>query len=84
MPQSLSKIYIHCVFSTKKRKPLITNLIRDDLHSYMVGTLSKLGSFVYEIYANPDHVHILCALPRTITVAELISKVKSSSSSTKI
>jgi REP element-mobilizing transposase RayT len=46
----------------------------------MVGTLSKLSSYVYEIYANPDHVHILCTLPRTITVAELMSKVKSSSS----
>lgn len=80
MPQSLSKIYIHCVFSTKKRMPLITSAVRDDLHSYMIGTLSKLGSYVYEIYANPDHVHILCTLPRTITVAELMSKVKSSSS----
>lgn len=80
MPQSLSKIYMHCVFSTKKRMPLITSGVRDDLHSYMVGTLSKLGSYVYATYANPDHVHILCTLPRTITVAELMSKVKSSSS----
>lgn len=80
MPQSLSKMYVHCVFSTKNRVPLITDEIRSDLHSYIIGTLSNIGSFVFEIYANKDHVHILCVLPRTRTIAELISKVKTSSS----
>ena len=80
MPQSLAKIYIHCVFSTKKRIPLIIDAVRKDLHSYIIGTLANLGSYVYEIYANPDHIHVLCTLPRTITVAELISKMKTSSS----
>ena len=80
MPQSLSKVYIHCVFSTKRSMPLITDTIRKDLHSYIVGTLSNVGSYVNEIYANPDHLHVLCTLPRTITIAELISKIKTSSS----
>ena len=80
MSQSLSKVYIHCVFSTKKSMPLITDTIRKDLHSYIIGTLSNVGSYVNEIYANPDHLHVLCTLPRTITIAELISKIKTSSS----
>ncbi len=80
MPQSLSKVYIHCVFSTKKCMPLITDAVRKDLHSYIIGTLSNIGSYVNEIYANPDHLHVLCTLPRTITIAELISKIKTSSS----
>ena len=80
MPQSLSKVYLHCIFSTKNGVPLITNSIQKDLHSYIVGTLSNIGSYVDEIYANPDHIHILCTLPRTITIAELISKIKTSSS----
>ena len=79
MPQSLSKVYLHCIFSTKNGVPLITNSIQKDLHSYIVGTLSNIGSYVDEIYANPDHIHILCTLPRTITIAELISKIKTSS-----
>lgn len=79
MPQSLSKVYIHCIFSTKKREPLIPTMIRKDLQSYIIGTLTNIGSYVNEIYANPDHVHILCTLPRTVTIAELISKVKTSS-----
>ncbi len=80
MSQSLSQVYIHCVFSTKNRVPMISKGIQDDLHKYIVGTATNLGSFVNAIYANPDHIHILCTLPRTITIAELISKIKSSSS----
>ena len=80
MPQSLSKMYLHIVFSTKYRERIIHDEVRLKLHAYMVKTFSALGSYVHEIYANPDHVHILCQLPRTITVADLLSKVKSSSS----
>ena len=80
MSQSLSKVYIHCVFSTKRRKPFINQLIRNELHAYIVGTMSALGSYVQAVYANPDHVHILCTLPRTMQIAELISKTKTASS----
>ena len=80
MPQSLSKVDIHCVFFTKKDMPLITNAIRKDLHAYIIGTLSNIGPpQADEIYANPDHIHVLCTLPRTITVSELISKIKTGS-----
>lgn len=80
MPQSLSKIYIHCIFSTKNRKPYILARIQNDLHAYMIGTLSKYGSYVLKINSPIDHVHILFTLPRTLSIAELISKAKSSSS----
>lgn len=80
MPQSLAKIYVHIVFSTKYRERVIRDGVRTKLHGYMIKTMSALGSYVHEIYANPDHVHILCTLPRTITIADLVSKTKSSSS----
>lgn len=80
MAQSLSQIYIHCVFSTKNRKPVIVEKIRPELQAYIVGTLSKMGSYVDEIYVNPDHLHVLCNLPRTICTANFISKMKTSSS----
>jgi REP element-mobilizing transposase RayT len=62
------------------REPLITKSIQKELHKYIIGIFSKNGSYVNEIYANPDHIHILCTLPRTITMANLIAKVKASSS----
>ena len=40
MPQSLSQIYVHLVFSTKDRKPwLCDDIMRDQLHSYMATVL---------------------------------------------
>jgi len=80
MPQSLAKVYLHIVFSTKNGFSFINDEVRAELHSYIIGVLSNLGSYTNEIYANPDHIHILCTLPRTITIAELISKIKTSSS----
>lgn len=80
MPQSLAKVYIHIVFTTKTGFPFIAESIRPELQSYIIGTLSNLGVFTNEIYANPDHIHILCTLPRTITMADLVSKIKTSSS----
>jgi len=80
MPQSLAKVNVHIVFTTKYGQEFIKDEIRDELHSYVIGVLSNLGSYTYEIYANPDHIHILCTLPRTITMADLVSKIKTSSS----
>lgn len=80
MPQSLAQIYVHIIFSTKHCNPILANSIRNELHAYMIGTISKLGSYTNEIYASPDHVHILCNLPRTTTMADFISKIKTSSS----
>ena len=81
MPQSLSKIYVHIIFSTKYRNRLIVDdNIRKELHSFIVSVLAKTGSYTEELYANDDHIHILCTLPRTITVAQLISKIKTTSS----
>jgi putative transposase len=58
MPQSLAKVYVHIAFSTKNGQHLINEKISKELHSYLIGVLSKLGSYTYELYANPDHIHI--------------------------
>jgi REP element-mobilizing transposase RayT len=80
MPQSLAKVYVHIVFSTKNGHPFIIKKHRKNLHSYIVGVLSKNGSYTEEVYANSDHIHLLCTLPRTITLADIVSKIKTSSS----
>ena len=81
MPQSLSKVNVHIVFSTKHNEQSINPEIRKDLQSYIIGILSNIGSYTEELYANTDHLHILCTLPRTITIAQLISKIKTPTSS---
>ena len=80
MGQSLNKIYIHIVFSTKHRQALIKDVIKDDLFSYIGGICRNLECHPVQICGYRDHVHILCLLSKKTTVVELLEKVKSHSS----
>lgn len=64
MPQSLSRILIHMVFSTKHRVSVLTPKIRSELHPYMA----------------EDHVHLFFGRSRTVTIARVAETVKTSSS----
>ena len=81
MPQSLAKILIHTVFSTKERRPFLHNHpLREELHRYLGGILSNLECQPIIVGGVEDHVHLLCALSRTCEPAELVKEVKRSSS----
>ena len=80
MPQSLSSILIHLIFSTKNREPFISTAIEPELHSYMAKIFRELKSPSLTIGGSDDHVHILFSLGRTIEVADLIQEVKTESS----
>ena len=44
VPQSLAKILVHTVFSTKERRPFLRDHPqRDELHHYLGGILQNLG-----------------------------------------
>jgi putative transposase len=80
MPQSLARLCIHLVFSTKDRVPILTDDIRPPLHAYMATVLKNVGSPALLINSVEDHVHILFDLGRTVTVAKAVEDVKKSSS----
>ena len=79
MPQSLSSILIHMIFSTKNR-PFITTAIETELHPYMATIFRELKSPSLTIDGTSDHVHILFSLGRVIKVADLVEEVKTESS----
>ena len=80
MPQSLSKILVHLIFSTKNREPLIEVELRPRLHAYLIGILDNLKSPSLQIGGVADHVHILFRLGRSISQADMVEEVKKSSS----
>ncbi|MGA2035104.1 MAG: IS200/IS605 family transposase [Thermoguttaceae bacterium] len=81
MPQSLSNVLIHLVFSTKHRYPYLrTPELRGVMTGYMVGILQNLHCPSLIIGGVEDHVHILLSLHRTIAIAKLVEEVKISSS----
>jgi putative transposase len=77
MPQSLSAVYIHLVFSTKERRPLLSDkTVRDALHAYIGGISKTLECPPIIVGGVEDHVHLLCRFSRTITQAEWVKEVK--------
>lgn len=80
MPQSLSSMFVHLIFSTKHRQPLITEAIDIDLYKYMSGIFENFGSPVLAIGGYIDHIHVLFLLSRVHTVAGIVRDVKVSSS----
>lgn len=81
MAQSLAKILIHTIFSTKKRRPFLRDkLLREELHRYLGGILANLDCQPLIVGGVEDHVHILSTLSRTCEVSEMVKEIKRSSS----
>ena len=77
MPQSLSAVYIHLVFSTKERRAFLKDkTIRGLWHSQLGGISKKLGCAPIITGGVEDHVHLLARFGRTITQAEWVKKLK--------
>lgn len=80
MAQSLSKILLHVVFSTKNREPSIHGALQPKLQAYLAGACRSVGSEAIRVGGTENHVHIACTLPRTLTVSLLLEDKKKSSS----
>ncbi len=80
MPQSLAHVLIHVVFSTKQRRPYISNEIRSDLHAYLGGIVRELGAKPVTINGTADHVHLLLGLPPVLALADALRVIKTNSS----
>lgn len=80
MPQSLANVLIHLVFSTRDRAPSLTSDIRAELYPYLGGLLRNIDCPMLQIGGVEDHVHILFRMSRTITLAQVVEKTKTSSS----
>ncbi|MEM1182332.1 MAG: IS200/IS605 family transposase [Acidobacteriota bacterium] len=81
MPQSLAQVYLHIIFSTKHRKPWLQDRsIRQRTYGLIGDIGSRLRSPPQQVGGVADHVHILCSLSRTITIAELVKEIKRESS----
>jgi putative transposase len=77
MPQSLSAVYIHLVFSTKERRAFLKDeTIRESLHSQLGGISKKLGCASIITGGVEDHVHHLARFGRTLAQAEWVKELK--------
>jgi putative transposase len=80
VPQSLSKVVLHIIFSSKNREPWLDSNLRSRMHAYLSTICRHVGGEIVRVGGVADHVHIITTLPRTLSQAQLVEKIKKASS----
>lgn len=80
MPQSLFKILVHIVFSTKDRVDLIAPQIENELFKYFHGIVENKGSKLIIANGTANHVHLLVSFGKNLNIPELVGDIKPDSS----
>jgi putative transposase len=80
MPNTYSQIYVQIVFAVKGRQCFIKESFREELQKYMAGIIANHKQKLFAIYCMPDHTHILVSMQPSISIADLVRDIKSSSS----
>jgi putative transposase len=80
MPRSYTKIWIHAIWSTKSRIPLIHEDVEETIFEYVAQQLRELGCPVRIINGMPDHIHCLYLQNPQRAVTDVVKQIKGSSS----
>src|SRR5213593_4364338 len=80
MPQSLCKVILHIIFSTKNREPWLDSDVRPRMHAYVATICRGLAAEFVHVGGMADQVHVVITLPRTLSQAERIEQIKKTSS----
>ena len=80
MAHTYTSNFIHCISSTKDRRPLISGDRMQDLFAYLGGIARGEGYSLIAAGGTPNHVHLLFALPASVPLATAVQKLKGSSS----
>ncbi|MCH8278222.1 MAG: IS200/IS605 family transposase [Proteobacteria bacterium] len=80
MPQSLSLVIVHLIFSTKDRQPFFSIEMRASVHAYLATVARNMGCECYRVGGMEDHVHLAIRISRTVTIADLVEQLKTASS----
>ena len=80
MANTYSQIYIHIVFSVRRKIKIIPKEHREELHKFITGIIRNRNQKVLAIFAMPDHIHIFVSLKPEISISDLARDIKASSS----
>ncbi|HEV7395917.1 MAG TPA: IS200/IS605 family transposase [Pyrinomonadaceae bacterium] len=81
MSQSLVKLWVHLIFSTKNRYPFLSDrALRLDMHAYLASMLRSNNCETTIVGGVEDHVHALFALSKNHSLANVVKEIKRTSS----
>jgi REP element-mobilizing transposase RayT len=80
MASTLTNLLLHVVFSTKDRRGLITADLQENLYPYIGGIIRGEKGVPLAIGGTKNHIHILAKFPASISVSDMLRRIKGNSS----
>jgi putative transposase len=80
MAMSHVRIWIHLVFSTKNREPVLKDEFRYDLFKHIANNCLEKDIFLKIINGYTDHVHCLISLGKDQSISKISQLIKGESS----
>jgi putative transposase len=77
---SFWRLFYHVVWATKDRAPLLNEVIATTVERSVRATSEELGARLIAIGAMPDHIHLVLSIPPRLAIADVIRRLKGSSS----
>jgi putative transposase len=77
---SFVKIWVHLVFSTKNREPLLKKEFRYEIYKHIQENCLDKGIFLQTINGYSDHIHCLISLGKDQNIAKISQLIKGESS----
>lgn len=76
MPQSLSYVLVHVVFSTGERRPWLSEAIRPGMHVHLASGINRSDNICVRVGGVADHVHVALFLSRVESLARVVERMK--------
>lgn len=76
---SYTQILYHIVFTTHDREPCLDEANRSRLFEYIWGALKNKDCHLYRVNGVEDHIHLLCSVHPSVSLADLVKDIKVSS-----
>jgi putative transposase len=80
MSDSYCHLASHIIFSTKDRHLFLFGDNQTEMHNYIAGIIKNIKGIPIIVNGYKDHVHILCLLPKDMSIAQFVQTIKSNSS----
>lgn len=80
MGYSFYQVWLHAIFTTKDRKPLLTSALEDVLFPFLYNEFSEMGCQLKIVNGLTDHIHCLFMIDGKTACANILKQVKGASS----